>query len=371
MGAPATVTGLRRAPISPPVSEFQQAIYGCAVVSDLLHRLSRPGRSAPRSSTGQSTAHSSTGQSAEHSSRDYLFRPAPTRQPAARSSTGHSAPRSSTGQSTAHSSLLRRAMMESAARRATRGARACGTSSTPARRFGAASRANVLFSASIPPTDLRLTQATSLAAVQSPLPTVGNTLLLGSVPELSFPKSPPARMIPPSFGAQMANTVNSANNALEPSHLAQHHVPSTAGTNQKRVASNHQLSGSCPPKRANTQPSTTNQPSTHYSPAETRTNNTPPPHKQSDNGDSDSPRFENQPSNSARKETSNRAKNSRKRLDASIVELMKHLENDQLRQKVNTHAQYKRLTAEDRRVFTKAYNRYQHEVLLMAAERLL
>ncbi|OAV91272.1 hypothetical protein PTTG_06789 [Puccinia triticina 1-1 BBBD Race 1] len=89
------------------------------------------------------------------------------------------------------------------------------------------------------------------------------------------------------------------------------------------------------------------------------------------NGGFYNPGFENQHSNPSREETPKQVKSRRKRLDPSIVESLKHLEVDQLRQKVNAHARYKHLTADDRCVFTKAYNKYQKEIHVMAAERLL
>jgi hypothetical protein len=44
---------------------------------------------------------------------------------------------------------------------------------------------------------------------------------------------------------------------------------------------------------------------------------------------------------------------------------------DQLRKKVAHHGHYKRLAAEDRVALDAAYSRYQQEVHLIAAERLL
>ncbi|OAV97968.1 hypothetical protein PTTG_25894 [Puccinia triticina 1-1 BBBD Race 1] len=429
--------------------------------------------------------------------RDSLLGPVPP---------GHSAARSSNflpSQSAARSSnymqeLRRRAMMGGAAanseRRTARGASsmARGSARTPqtassrgstpwvassrgsARSSDAStggpprnSTSNALFSSAlIPPSDFRLNPGANPIGTQtrktSSSAAVQSSLLL-SASELSFPKSPPAKMIAPTFGTRTLTASNAlapsplgqqhvpltpsplgqrhvpstptASNALAPSPLGQQHVPSTPRTSLKRAASsNRQLSGSHPSKRPHTQPltqpSTANpnrrtqpltQPSTanpnrrtaqptpgnhtqeaanggfddpgfesqHSNPSREEPPNNAnggfddpgfesqhsnpsqeePPNNA--NGGFNDPGFENQHSNPSREETPKQVKNRRKRLDPSIVESLKHLEVDQLRQKVNTHARYKRLTADDRCVFTKAYNKYQQEIHVMAVERLL
>ncbi|EFP90904.2 uncharacterized protein PGTG_17103 [Puccinia graminis f. sp. tritici CRL 75-36-700-3] len=68
---------------------------------------------------------------------------------------------------------------------------------------------------------------------------------------------------------------------------------------------------------------------------------------------------------------SKRKPNERKRLDPLVLESLRGLQLDQLRKKVAHHGHYKRLAAEDRVALDAAYSRYQQEVHLIAAERLL
>ncbi|OAV93709.1 hypothetical protein PTTG_07744 [Puccinia triticina 1-1 BBBD Race 1] len=179
-------------------------------------------------------------------------------------------------------------------------------------------------------------------------------------------------MIPPSFGTQTASN--------------------------KRVTSISQLSGASAPKRVRTQANdaqcltrsgTTNLPLTPPS-----TSNAP--HQETATGSIGNLGAANQRFDNAGEQTDNGGfefkslephcngdaanavvdgpksdKNNQKRLDPRIVDLMKDLEINQLRQKVTKHAQYKRLTADERHVLTKLYTNYQRQVLLLAAERLL